>query len=364
MTLPEPIGPQRVDKSPVGYAEWLVEVKVRVRAARYRANRAANAEVIRLYWSIGRDIVDRQERLGWGAKVIDRLSADLRREFVGQQGWSPTNLKYMRVMANAWPDLSAIGPHVVDQLPWGHVRVLLDKLSARSDRDWYASEAIANGWSRDVLAFQIMSDLRSRLGSAPSNFDATLAGPDSDQAQQMTKDPYRFELQGLTSLATERELEDALMDRVQATLLELGRGIAFVGRQVRFTVDGQDHWVDLLMFHTEQLRYIVIELKVGDFSPSQLGQLGTYVVMVDDLLRKPEIHAPTIGLLLCSGKRESIVRYSLASTAAPVAVADWQRLPDDVRAALPNAEELEAVIHDEMAQRAVEASEGPTVSWP
>lgn len=336
---------------PAGYEEWLAAVSARVRATQHRIVRGANAETIRLYWSIGRDILDRRRQLGWGSKVIERLSSDLQREFPGRQGFSVTNLNYMRAMVTAWDTSGSIPPRIVEELPWRHVRTLLDGLDDTDDRDWYAHEAVAQGWSRDVLRFQIDSGLRQRLGTAPSNFSATLPPPDSDLAQQMTKDPYVFEVAALAGRMTEHDLEQALMDRLQHTLLELGRGMTLVGRQVRLTVDGVDWFVDLLMFHVEQLRYVVIELKVGKFDPGHLGQLGTYVTMVDDMVRNRDIHAPTVGLLLCTGRRENVVRYALASTAAPVAVAQWQGLPDDARAALPSVEELESVVYDELAHQ-------------
>lgn len=326
---------------------WLEELKARVRSTQLRAARAANGEVVRLYWSIGRDILERQERLGWGAKVIQRLAADLRAEFPGQRGWSPSNLKYMRMMAAAWPTLDAIGQQAADQLPWGHIMVLLDKLDSAEDRQWYAQRAAADGWSRAVLAYQIDTRAKDRLGAAPSNFAERLDAPDSDLAQA----PYVFQHVALTDPLMEHEVEEALTNRLQDTLLELGRGMTFVGRQVRFTVDGEDYWVDLVFFHVEQLRYVVVELKVRPFVPDFVGQLSTYVSIVDGVLRRPEIHAPTVGLLLCTGKRDAIVRYALAGIANPLAVAQWQGLPEDARAALPRAEELEAVVQDELAHQ-------------
>lgn len=172
-----------------------------------------------------------------------------------------------------------------------------------------------------------------------------------DLAQQLTKDPYMFEVAALTERLSEHDLEQALMDRLQHTLLELGRGMALAGRQVRLSVDGVDRFIDLLLFHVEQLRYVVIELKVGEFEPEHIGQLSTYVAMVDDLVRNKEIHAPTVGLVLCTGKRESTVRYALAGSGSPVAVAQWQALPSEARAALPTAEELQTVVHAELAHQ-------------
>jgi len=335
-----------------GYADLLADLKARVRSTQVRAARAANTEVLRLYWSIGRDVLERQQNAGWGSKVVDRLAADLQREFPDQRGWSRSNLLYMRRAAEVWPTEDEFVPQAVGQLPWGHVRVLLDRLKTRDDRDWYAARAAEEGWSRGVLEHQIKVNVRAAIGAAPSNFSRALDAPDSDLAQQLVKDPYVFEHLALVERVDERNVEQALMDRLQDTLLEFGRGMAFVGRQVRLTVpDDQsaavdEFYVDLLFFSTEQLRYVVVELKVGNFEPAHLGQLGTYVAIVDDLYRRPQ-HAPTVGILLCTGKSGPTVKYALAATSStPLAVADYYGLPDDARAALPSAAELEAVVED------------------
>ncbi|MFF2831567.1 YhcG family protein [Cellulosimicrobium cellulans] len=349
--------PSNDDLEPAGYAELLTDLKARVRATQFRAARAANTEVLRLYWSIGHELVERRARDGWGAKTLERLSADLQREFPDQRGWSTRNLKYMRAMAEAWPDSSSFGQQAVAQLPWGHVTVLLSRLRTTADRDWYAERSAVEGWSRGMLEYHIKLDLRRALGAAPTNFAGVLDAADSELAQAMVKDPYVFEHLGLVRTRAERDVEQALMDRLQDTLLELGRGMAFVGRQVRLTVpddegDAVDEFfVDLLFFHLEQLRYVVVELKIGTFEPAHLGQLGTYVAIVDDQYRRHEIHAPTVGILLCTGRSGAVVRYSLASTNAPVAVADLQGLPDEARGALPSVAELQAVVADELEQR-------------
>jgi len=337
---------QEIDHNPAGYADLLADLKARVRATQFRAARAANTEVLRLYWSIGRDILERQQSTGWGSKVVTRLAADLRREFPDQRGWSASNLKNMRRVAEAWPTLEEFGQQPVGRLPWGHVVLLLERLDERTERDWYAAAAAEHGWSRGVLELQIRSGLRTALGAAPTNFTTALDSPDSELAQQMVKDPYVFEHLALVKSLSERDVEQALMDRLQDTMLELGRGMAFVGRQVRLTVLDEDtdrsseFVVDLLFFHWEQLRFVVVELKVGPFDPAHLGQLGFYVAVVDDQYRRPEIHRPTVGILLCTGKSGAVVKYSLASTTAPIAVADYLGLPDDARAALPSAEQL------------------------
>ena len=276
--------------------------------------------------------------------MVDRLAGDLRAAFPDQRGWSRRNLLYMRGFAEAWPDLGEVVQQPAAQLPWGHVLVLLDRLDDRKQRDWYAAEAVQHGWSRAVLEYQIRSGLRQRVGAAPSNFADRLPPVESDLAQQLVRDPYVFDHLGLTRPAAERDLEQALMDRLQATLLEFGHGMAFVGRQVRFDVAGDELVVDLLLFHVEALRYVVVELKVHRFTPGDVGQLGTYVAVVEDRLRRPGVHAPTLGLLLVAGRNEQLVRYALSASTAPMAVADWASLPPDAQAILPPADRLAAAL--------------------
>ena len=334
---------------PEEYGAWLLEVKARVRATRFRAARSASAEMIRLYWSIGKDIGERRTALGWGAKVVERLARDLKREFPGEGGWSVTNLKYMRMMAEAWPTLEAIGQRDVDQLPWGHIVALVTRVKDPEDRDWYAARALAEGWKREVMEHFIKVGLRAQVGAAPTNFAAVLGSPDSELAQQLVKDPYVFEHLGIVEEVTERAVEKALMDRIQDTLMEFGRGMAFVGRQLRFGVtdekgNADELMLDFLLFSIAQSRYVVVELKVGRFQPAFVGQLAAYVGLVDDQLRDPTKHAPTIGILLCTSKNESIVRYTLANMTNAVGVADYEGLPPDVRAAVPSAIELREVL--------------------
>jgi predicted nuclease of restriction endonuclease-like (RecB) superfamily len=332
-----------------GYADLLARLKDRVRQTQFRAARAANTEVLRLYWSIGRDILDRQETAGWGSKVVAMLAADLKREFPEQRGWSRTNLSYMRKVAEVWPTEEEFVHQVGGRLPWRHVTVLLDRLETREERDWYAARAADEGWSRAVLEHKIKANLRAAIGAAPSNFDTALDPVESDLARQLVKDPYVFEHLAMVGTRLERDVEQALMDRLQDTLMELGRGMSLVGRQFHLPLgDGEEFIIDLLLFHVEQLRYVVVELKVGPSTPAHLGQLGAYVAAVDGELRRPAIHAPTVGILLCTGKGGAAVKYALASTAAPVAVADYQGLPDDARAALPSAGELQAVVDAEL----------------
>jgi predicted nuclease of restriction endonuclease-like (RecB) superfamily len=216
---------------PPDYADWLAELKSRIHAAQQRASLSVNRELVLLYWHIGRDILQRQSRDGWGSKVIDRLSQDLRNAFPDMKGFSPRNLKYMRAFADAWPD-AAIVQEVLAQLPWYHQIALLDKLRTAEQRHWYAAKAIKHHWSRNVLVLQIESRLLERSGQAVTNFPVTLPHPQSDLAHESIKDPYRFDFLGLTDASQEREIERALVKHVTEFLLELGAGFAFVGRQV------------------------------------------------------------------------------------------------------------------------------------
>jgi predicted nuclease of restriction endonuclease-like (RecB) superfamily len=228
---------------PPGYPELLEDLKSEVAAARWRAQRAVNTELLSLYWLIGHTILDRQQDEGWGARVIDRLSTDLQAAYPEMRGLSRSNLFYMRSFAASWP-LEPIVQQPVGRLPWGHVTVLLDKLHDQPQRDWYAAAAAEYGWSRNVLLNQIMNRLHERTGAAPSNFAAQLPAKDSEMAQQLTRDPYVLDFLELTGPAAERDLEAAPVKRLQAFLLELGHGFAFVGRQYHFTVDGDDFYID------------------------------------------------------------------------------------------------------------------------
>jgi len=233
---------------PIGYASWLEDVKARVRAAQARAAVAVNAQLVLLYWSIGRDILARQKKEGWGAQVIDRLSADLRGAFPEIKGFSSRNLKYMRAFAEAWPDRQIVQEPLA-QLTWFHNLALLEKVNDVEQRLWYARQAIQHGWSRNILVAQIETALHKRTGKAQTNFKATLAPPHSDLAQQTLKDPYVFDFLSLGPEAQERDLERGLLEHVRDFLLELGVGFAFVGSQVHLAVGGEDFFLDLLFFH-------------------------------------------------------------------------------------------------------------------
>lgn len=340
------------DLVPDAYAATLDDLKKHVHAARLEVQRQVNNELLQLWWRIGRTILDRQAEEGWGSKVLTRLATDLRNEFPSMKGFSRSNLFYMRSFAEAWPDEDSIVQRPVGQLPWGHVIELLDKLDDQELRDWYAAKDAHHGWSRPVLQHQITTRLHEREAAAPSNFAGALDQLDSEQAQEITKDPYALQFLAVDSNASERELEQRMLDRILDTMRELGPGLAFAGRQVHFDVDGDDFFVDLLFFHVEQLRYVVIELKVSKFEPRDAGQIGFYVALVDDRLRIPEKHQPTIGILLVADKNDTVVRYALAGAAQPVAVSRYE-LTAETQKALPDEETITRAFEEELAFESV-----------
>ena len=329
---------------PTDYSNVLGEIKRRIENERLRTVMAANSAMVLLYWDIGRMILERQDREGWGSRVIDRLAADLREAFPDMQGLSPRNLKYMRAFAAAWTD-GAIVQEVLAQIPWYHNLALLEKLDLIEERLWYARKAIEHGWSRNILAIQIEGRAFERHGKAITNFSMTLPPIASDMAAQVFKDPYVFDFLGTADPRREREVEDALVDHIQRFLLELGAGFAFLGRQVHLEVGSSDFYIDLLFYHVKLRCYVVVELKAIPFEAGFAGQMNFYLSAVDDLLRHPDDN-PTIGLLLCRSKNKLVVEYALRGIKKPIGVAQWETslvktLPKELKGSLPTVAEIE-----------------------
>jgi predicted nuclease of restriction endonuclease-like (RecB) superfamily len=327
---------------PEGYDDFLRDVKQRIRGAQIKAALAVNRELILLYWRIGRDILERQGKAGWGAKIIDRLSRDLHEEFPRIAGFSPRNLKYMRAFGEAYPD-PAFVQQVVAQIPWGHNVRILDAVKDPEQREWYARAAIQHGWSRNVLVLQIESGLYGRQGKALTNFTQTLPAPQSDLAHQLLKDPYNFDFLTLAEGAREKELEAGLLEHIRKFLLELGVGFAFVGSQYPLEVGGEEFRIDLLFYHLKLRCYAVIDLKMRPFKPEYAGKMNFYLSAVDDLLRHPD-DQPSIGIILCKSKNGVVAEYALRDMKKPIGISGFritESLPADLRASLPTIEELE-----------------------
>jgi predicted nuclease of restriction endonuclease-like (RecB) superfamily len=329
--------------APTGYPAWLASLKERIANARRQAALAANSQLVRLYHQIGKEILERRERRGWGARVIDRLASDLREAFPEVKGFSSSNLKYMRYFAQACPDLR-IGQQPADQLPWFHIVTLLTKVEDRAEREWYAAQAISHAWSRATLEVYIGDRLYRRQGAAITNFARRFPASHAKMADEALKDPYLFDFLGLDDRAHEREIENALVRHITRFLLELGAGFAFVGRQFRLEIDDDEFFIDLLFYHTRIKCYVVVELKAGTFEPDHTGRLAFYLAAVDAQIKAPDDH-PTVGLLLCKKKRRLVAEYALSATDKPVGIAEYRlvrSLPKSLGSALPAIEDLEA----------------------
>ncbi len=332
---------QPLAQLPSGYPELLENLKARIHQAQIRAALSVNRELVLLYWHVGREILQRQEREGWGAKVIDRLALGLGREFPEMKGFSPRNLKYMRAFAEAWPE-EQIVQQAAAQIPWFHNVVLLEKIKDSAERLWYVQQTIEHGWSRNVLMHQIESNLCQRQGKAITNFQRTLPAPQSDLARSLLKDPYVFDFLTLGPEAQERDLERALLNHLRDFLLEMGKGFAFVGSQYRLVVGGDEFYVDLLFYQLRLRCYVVIEFKVGEFKPEYAGKMKFYLSAVDNLLRHAD-DRPSIGLILCKSKNQLVAEYALRDMSKPIGVATYrltEALPAEMQEALPSIEEL------------------------
>ena len=334
---------------PADYGQWLADIKNRVLAARQRAALAVNAGLVSLYWHIGRDILQRQAAQGWGSKVIDRLGRDLREAFPEMKGFSRANLLYMRAFAEAWTDFEIV-QQAVAQLPWGHNVLLLNRIKEQEARLFYVQKAIAENWSRATLTLEvhIKNRLHERQGKAVTHFAARLPAPTAALAQETLKAPYLFDFLSLGEDAQEREIENALVQHITRFLLELGSGFAFVGRQYRLEVNGDEFFIDLLLYHIRLKCYVVVELKATAFKPEHAGQLNFYLAAIDAQVKAPDDH-PTIGLLLCKTQNRLVAEYALSSIDKPIGIAEyeWVRaLPEPLLTNLPTVEQLENELSD------------------
>ena len=323
------------------YLATIEQVKQEIKAAQYKAAVHVNTELIMLYHSIGCVI---NAHKSWGNKFIENLAKDIKLEFPHSTGYSVRNLKYMAKFAATYPDTEFV-QQVVAQIPWGHNVVLLDKVSDAEQRNWYIEACRKNGWSRNVLVYQIESGLyqRQALTEKISNFGRRLPSPQSELALQTMKDPYIFDFIPFKENMVERDIERALVQDVTKLLLELGTGFAFLGNQYHLNVGGDDFYIDLLFYNLNLRCYVVIELKTGEFKPEYAGQLNFYLSAVDGILKK-DVDNPSIGLLLCKSKNDLVAEYSLKDMSKPIGVSEYKitsSLPEELKKQLPSVEDLQ-----------------------
>ncbi|MFF3289431.1 YhcG family protein [Streptomyces sp. NPDC003023] len=328
---------------PTGFFELVDELKTIVRGAHVRTQLKVNTEMLAMYWEIGTALLQRRQRDGWGAKVIDRVGVELRTAFPNQRGFSTRSLHYMQKMARLWPE--PFVQQTAAQLPWGHIQLLTDKCGTRFELDFYAQHAVHHGWSRDHLGSMIHNKLHLADGAAANNFGVSLPGR-SEATQEILKDPYRLDFTELSGRPLERDLKDALVANLVRFLTELGTGFAFVGRQYPVVVGDTEFRIDLLFYHCKLHCYVVLELKTRRARPEHFGQLGFYVSVVDDLVRDKEVDGPTLGILIAESRDRSVVEFALRGYNTPMAVSTYAGLPDQVRALMPSAEDLTRIADD------------------
>ena len=335
---------ESLNKMPKNYQKFIEKIKDNIKQERIKAHLSANKTMILMYWNIGDFILEQQNIEGWGTKVIDRMSHDLKNAFPEMTGFSSRNLKYMRKFAEAWPNIEIV-QRTVAQIPWRSNITLLDKLSEPELRLFYAQKTIENGFGKDMLVFQIESQLHKREGNSISNFENAIPPDNSDMVAQSFKDPYIFDFVGNSKHIKERELEDSLINHIQKFLLELGQGFAFVGRQVHLELGNKDYYLDLLFYHVKLKSYVVIELKSGKFDPGYIGKLNMYINVVNDVLCQHDDNK-TIGLLLVKTKDKLTVEYSLSGFNNPIGVSNWENeilesITENIKSNLPSIEEIE-----------------------
>ena len=329
------------------FKNLILQAKQDILATRYNVMQHANSELIMLYFRLGKIV---SENASYGNKFIKNFSTSLRIEFPNTDGFSERNLSRMKKFYEEYKDLSIL-PTALAKLPWSHNMLLLDKVKDLEIRKWYAEKCFENGWSHTVLEHQIDSGVYERqvLAEKLTNFNEKLPLPQSELARNIMKDPYIFELEGIKDDYIEKDIENAMLEKIKNVLLELGKGFSFVGSQYKISTENQDYYIDLLFYHLELRCYIVVELKNTEFKPEFAGQLSFYVTAVDETIRK-EYDNQTIGLLLCNGKDRLSVEWSLKSTNAPIGVSSYEiskMLPKEVLEKLPTEEELNMYINTE-----------------
>jgi len=328
------------------YSDFLSRIKIRYQSAQLKAAQYVNRELVEFYWQLGKDIIEKQTQTAWGTKFLDQLSSDLQASFPGTKGFSVRNLKYMRRFAEHYPN-PPIGQQLVAQLPWGHIILLIQKVTDLDARDWYTKNTLDNGTSRNILNMQIEQDLYGRQGIQEhkvSNFKTLLPEPQSDLATQMLKNPYNFDFLTVGPKALEREIEDGLTQHICKFLRELGVGFAFLGNQYKLSMEGDEYYLDMLFYHVKLHCYVVIELKANAFKPEYAGKVNFYLSAVDDILKTPQDN-PTIGILLCKSRKKYIAEYALRNVTSPIGISEYdliKKLPKKLATSLPSIEEIEA----------------------
>lgn len=337
------------------YLSFLQEVKSRIQTTRIKIAVEANKELIIFYWSIGKLIIDQQALSNWGDKLIEELAADLKTSFPDSQGFSRTNLHGMKKFAEAYGDFKIVQT-LSEQLPWSHHLAIITNIKAKEERMWYINQAYTNGWSYRMLMHNIDQDLYNSQGRKKiktTNFSLQLPNQQSELAQEIIRDPYKFHFLTIGDDAHEKEIHKGLISHVNQFLLALGQGFAYYGSHYPLKISHKTYELDLLMYHTKLHCYVVVELKRGAFNPRDTGQLNFYLSAVDSKLKLPEDN-PTIGLLLCEEKDKVVAEYALRDVNKPMGISVYEvtkALPKEIRGILPTIESIEAELNVDLKKR-------------
>ena len=336
------------------YANWIKDLSLRFKQSQIKAAIRVNSEMLRFYFNLGADIVNKKAESRWGDGFFANLSRDLQNELPGVKGFSETNLRYSKYFYLLYNQALTIHPQVGDEfgvfkIPWGHHKYIIDKCKKDTDKAlFYVRKTLENNWSRSVLLNFLDTDLYERQGKAVSNFKNTLPEVNSDLAQQLVKDPYCFDFASLTDRYNEKELKDALVKNIENFLIELGNGFAYMGREYRIEVGNTELFADMMFYNTVLHCYVVVEVKTKKFEPSFLGQLSGYVSYANHVLRRDGDN-PTVGLLICKDKDDVMARYALEGYNNPLGISEYELsklFPQDFKSTLPSIEDLEKELED------------------
>ena len=334
------------------YRDWVKDLTLRYRQSQLRAAVKVNTEKLLFNYLLGRDIVEMHVEERWGESVIMQLSQDLKTEMPGIEGLSKSNIYYCKKFYLLYRQhfeifqqpVGKLETSAVFRIPWRHHCLIMDKVKNDTDKAmFFVNKSLENGWSSTMLLNWIDTELYEREGKALTNFTSTLPAPDSDLAQEVTKDPYNFAFAGVRGKYNESLLKQALLGNITDFLIELGTGFAYVGREYRLQIGETENFIDLLFYHLQLRCYVVVEVKTDKFSPRDIGQLGTYVVACNHLIKRPDDN-PTICLLICKSKDNTIAQYALEGSTQPIGISEYEleRLyPKKVEGTIPTIEEIE-----------------------
>lgn len=323
------------------YNQFFVEVKERIRMAQYEAMKVVNKEMIQLYWDIGKLITEKQQTLGWGKSVVETLSKDLQKEFPGMQGFSSRNIWYMQQFYVEYQSNEFLQP-LVAEISWSKHLVIMSKCKDEKERQFYILATKRHGWTKDILIHQIELKSFERYLLGQSNFEETLPEKIKNQAILAVKDEYTFDFLALGENHSEAELEQSLIKNIRAFLIEFGSDFTFVGNQYRIEIEGEEYYIDLLLFHRRLQCLVAVELKIGKFIPEYKGKMEFYLNVLNDKVKLPHEN-PSIGIIICKSKKRTIVEYALKDSRQPIGIATYnltKELPDRYQDFLPGRDEL------------------------